>query len=62
MNQIHIRQGGAVRDMAEISAVVAGAEPFEICRAYDFSDDSSGRFMVENIIGTEREGARRGDP
>ena len=63
MNQIHIRHGKAVRDMADLSAVVAGAEPFEICRAYDFSGDSSGRTMVGNIIRTEidRE-ARDGNP
>ena len=60
MNQIHIRDGGTVRDVAELSAVVAGAEPFEICRAYDFSDDNSGREMVENIIGTEMKGVGHG--
>ena len=62
MNQIHIRRGKDVRDMAEISSVVAGAEPYEIYRAYDFSPDGSGRTMVENIMRTEIEGARRGDP
>jgi uncharacterized protein len=61
MNQIHIRHGDEVRDVAELSAVVAGAEPFEICRAYDFSGDSTGRDMVKNIIGTEIERAGRGD-
>lgn len=60
MNQIHIRQGNNVRDVAEISAVVAGAEAFELCRAYDFSRDEQGRVLVENIMRTEMEGASRG--
>ncbi|HUC19110.1 MAG TPA: HD domain-containing protein [Acetobacteraceae bacterium] len=62
MNQIHMRQGNSVRDVAELSAIVAGAESFEICRAYDFSDDGIGTEMVKNIIGTELKEANCGDP
>lgn len=54
MNQMHIRGAGAsVLDMASVSAVVAGAEPFNICRAYLFQDDTVTKPMIENITRTE---------
>ena len=53
MNQMHIRVGDGVLDMATVSSVVAGAEPFNLCRAYIFRDDTESRTMVMNIIRTE---------
>lgn len=53
MNQMHIRIGEKVLDMATVSSVVAGAEPFNLCRAYIFRDDTVSKSMVENIIRTE---------
>jgi HD superfamily phosphohydrolase len=54
LNRILIRTGeGNPRDMAELSPVIAGAETFEVCRAYVFRDDTEGRDVVENIVGTE---------
>ena len=62
MNQIHIRQGTAIRDMSEISMIVAGAEPFQICRAYDFSHDGGGGSTVRNIIRTQLAETDHGTP
>lgn len=53
MNQMHIGVGDGVLDMATVSSVVAGAEPFNLCRAYIFRDDTESKAMVENIIRTE---------
>lgn len=59
LNQILIRQGPirgeGVIDMAELSPVVAGAELYEVCRAYVADDDSEAREVVENILRTEME-------
>ena len=53
LNQIRIRQGeNRFEDMARLSPVVASAETFEACRAYHDVDDTEGREMVENILGT----------
>lgn len=51
-NQIHIKQPGGVRDMAQLSAVVASAEPFRVCRAYVKSDDVTTEGVLRNIIRT----------
>jgi HD superfamily phosphohydrolase len=62
LNRILMRIGdGSPRDMAELSPVVAGAETFEIFRAYVFRDDTEAHGMVENIIGTELKGGGHGD-
>jgi hypothetical protein len=53
MNQMHIRVGDQVLDMATVSSVVAGAEPFSLCRAAFFRDDTESRTMIENIMRTE---------
>lgn len=54
MNQMHIRgPGGSVLDVATVSAVVAGAESFNLCRAYLFRDDINARGEIENIMRTE---------
>ncbi len=55
-NQIHILQGGQPRDMAELSVVVASAEPFKICRAYIERDDTVTEAMLRNIIRTSVSG------
>ena len=51
-NQIHIKQPGGVRDMAQLSAVVASAEPFRICRAYVRRDDMHTENVLRNIVRT----------
>jgi hypothetical protein len=54
LNRILMRSGeSSPHDMAELSPVVAGAETFEVYRAYVFGDDTEARGMVENIIRTE---------
>lgn len=53
MNQMHIRTGSGVLDVATVSAVVAGAEPFNLCRAYIFRDDTDSKTMIKNIMRTE---------
>jgi HD superfamily phosphohydrolase len=60
-NQIHIKQAGGVRDMAQLSAVVASAEPFRICRGYIRRDDTSTEGMIKNIIGTSIRSAMSGE-
>ena len=53
LNQIRIKHGESrFEDMARLSPVVASAETFEVCRAYHDEDDTEGRSMIENIIGT----------
>jgi hypothetical protein len=57
LNRILIRLGaGPPRDMAELSPVIANAEPFNLCRVYTFRDDSDAWDMVENIIRTIEKG------
>ena len=51
-NQIHIMQDGQPRDMAELSAVVASAEPFRVCRAYFARDDAATVGVLWNIVRT----------
>jgi HD superfamily phosphohydrolase len=51
-NQIHIKQPGGIRDMAQLSAIVASAEPFRICRAYIERDDMNTEVVVRNITRT----------
>ncbi len=53
MNQMHIQTGSGVLDVATVSAVVAGAEPFNLCRAYIFRDDTEFKTMIRNITRTE---------
>ena len=54
LNQILIRLGdGPPRDMAEFSPVIANAEPFNLCRAYVFRDDTSAIDVLENIMRTK---------
>ena len=55
LNQILIKHGeDRFEDMARLSPVVASAETFVVCRAYHDEDDTEGRTMLENIIGTYR--------
>lgn len=51
-NQIHIKQPGGVRDMAQLSPVVASAEPFRLCRAYVMRDDTTTEGVLRNIVRT----------
>ncbi len=54
LNQILIRLSpGNVTDMAELSPVVAHAEPFSLCRVYVFRDDTDAINVIENIIRTK---------
>lgn len=56
LNQILIRLGdGPPSDMADLSPVIAHAEPFNICRAYVFRDDSEAERVIENIMRTKLE-------
>lgn len=62
LNRILMSTGfGRPRDMAELSPIIAAAEPFEICRAYVFRDDTEAAEMVENEIRTELEASRNVD-
>lgn len=61
MNQVHIKVGEQVLDMATVSSVVAGAEPFNLCRAYVFRDDDASTRMIENIMRTEIGGSGHGE-
>lgn len=62
LDQILIRQaGGTIRDMAEISKIVASAETYEVCRCYIWDDDTTGRDVVENIMRTEIKGKANAD-
>lgn len=51
-NQIHIMQAGTPRDMAELSAVVASAESFRVCRAYFARGDTATGTVLRNIMRT----------
>ena len=60
LNQILIKQGDEqIEDMATLSPVVSSASAFEICRAYYFEDDESGRSMVEEQIKNISDGAKK---
>ena len=53
LNQILIKHGeDHFEDMARLSSVVKSAETFVVCRAYYDADDTEGRSVLENIIGT----------
>jgi HD superfamily phosphohydrolase len=54
-NQIHIMQAGQPRDMAELSSIVANAEPFRITRAYVTRGDTATIDMLRNILRTSVE-------
>jgi HD superfamily phosphohydrolase len=64
VNRILIRTGPnqPPQDMAELSPVIANAEPLYICRAYVFRDDTETVGMVENKIRTEVKGSRNATP
>ncbi|MFC5423190.1 hypothetical protein ACFPOB_26950, partial [Bosea eneae] len=54
LNQILLRAGeGAPRDIAEFSPVIASAEPFNLCRAYVFRDDTEATSEIENVMRTK---------
>ena len=54
LNQILIRLGeGPPSDMAELSPVIAHAEPFNLCRAYIFRDDTEADVVIRNITRTK---------
>jgi HD superfamily phosphohydrolase len=56
LNQILIRLGdGPPRDMADLSPTIAHAEPFNLCRAYVFRDDTEAESEIENIVRTKIE-------
>jgi hypothetical protein len=54
-NQIHILDSGRPRDMAEMSSVVANAEPFRLCRGYIERGDTATAGLLENIVRTSVE-------
>jgi HD superfamily phosphohydrolase len=57
LNRILIQLGqGEPIDVAELSPVIAAAEPFSIFRAYVVRDDTEARDVVENIMRTEIQG------
>lgn len=60
LNQILIRLSpDKVTDMAELSPVIAHAEPFSLCRIYIFRDDSDASDVIENIMRTKiKEGGK----
>lgn len=54
LNQILIRLSpDKVTDMAELSPVIAHAEPFSVCRVYTFRDDTEAHGVIENIMRTK---------
>jgi HD superfamily phosphohydrolase len=56
LNQIQMRTtDGNIRDMAEVSSVVAGMQTHELFRAYINADDSEARAAVEAITNCELE-------
>jgi len=63
LNRILIRTGeGPPQDMAELSPIIAAAEPFHILRAYvPRGDEKAGR-MIENVIRTCSQGGEHGEP
>jgi hypothetical protein len=54
LNRILIRDAtGRMKDMAELSPMIAAAEPFHIFRAYAFRDDTKAADDVLNIVRTK---------
>lgn len=54
LNQILIRLSpDKVTDMAELSPVIAHAEPFSLSRVYTFCDDTDAHGVIENIVRTK---------
>lgn len=54
LNQILIRTGsGPPRDMGEFSPIIGHAEPFNLCRAYVFRDDTDAEFVIQNEMRTK---------
>ncbi|BBF92143.1 hypothetical protein BLTE_08280 [Blastochloris tepida] len=54
LNQILIRVGDSPpRDMGEFSPIIAHAEPFDLCRAYVFRDDTDAESVIENVMRTK---------
>lgn len=54
LNQILIRLSpDKVTDMADLSPVIAHAEPFYLCRVYVFRDDTDALDVIENIMRTK---------
>ncbi|AJC81582.1 metal-dependent phosphohydrolase protein [Rhizobium etli bv. phaseoli str. IE4803] len=59
LNQILIRLSpDKVTDMAELSPVIAHAEPFSLSRVYTFRDDTEAYGVIENIMRTKLEEAK----
>ena len=50
LNQINIRQGEKILDMAEASQVVAGLKPFSLFHAYYDADDTDIKKQLDQII------------
>ena len=62
LNRIMIQTGpGKTEDIIAFSPVIAGAETFEVCRAYTFRDDTATQNVVGNIVRTEIEEAHDAD-
>lgn len=60
LNQILIRLSpDKVTDMADLSPVIAHAEPFSLSRIYIFRDDTDALDMIENIMRTKIEESAR---
>jgi HD superfamily phosphohydrolase len=63
LNRILIRTGdGPPRDMADLSPMIAAAEPFDILRAYVRRDDDKAGQTVENVIRTCARETQHGEP
>jgi HD superfamily phosphohydrolase len=52
LNQILIRQGDRIEDMAHLSSVVSGTESFEISRVYVSEDDAEGYSAIQDFLTT----------
>lgn len=51
LNQIYIRpKDGKIRDVVEVSPVVAALEPFELFRAYASNDDEEAKKVIIDIM------------
>lgn len=50
LNQILIKQGDAILDMAHLSSVVSATSSFEINRVYLSEDDTEGRSAIESLL------------
>lgn len=61
LNQILIRLGeGPPSDMADLSPIIAHAEPFRLCRAYVFRGDTEAEDLVEKTMKTKIEESANG--